>query len=61
MHSKASYFNLVVIWELPSFNALKHYQILLSIQHPDIAATYNVYCYEDRVFVGVEHLNVSLV
>jgi hypothetical protein len=58
VHYKASYFNLVVNWELRSFNALKHYQILLSIQHPNIAATYNVYCYEDRVFVCVEHLNV---
>lgn len=57
---KALYFNLAIIRELPSSNALEHLQVLSGIQHPNITTTYNMYCCNNRIFVVTEYLEISL-
>jgi serine/threonine protein kinase len=61
---KASYFKLVNIRQFYCLNALEHAlqqsQILSSIQHPNIASIYDVYCCDDSTFLVTEHLNICI-
>ncbi|KAH8799383.1 hypothetical protein F5884DRAFT_758410 [Xylogone sp. PMI_703] len=57
---KASYFKLVNIRQCQSSHVLEQRQILSSIQHPNIAAVYDVYCNNDETFLVMEHLGISL-
>ncbi len=55
----SSYFNLAVMRE-QAVDALLPIQALSSIQHPNIAKTYEVYLYDQRSFVITEYLELSL-
>ena len=52
---KASYFSLAVIRELPYCDALTCFQLLSSIKHPNIVATHDAYCFEDRILIVTDH------
>jgi hypothetical protein len=52
---KASYFQLADIREVPGFNIT----ILPHVEHPNIATIYKIYCYDDKIFLVTEHLDVS--
>ncbi|PVH70867.1 hypothetical protein DL98DRAFT_436210, partial [Cadophora sp. DSE1049] len=56
---KASSFHLADIREVPPFEVLKDPLILPQIKHPNIATIEEIYCYNNRIFLVIEHLNVS--
>lgn len=57
---KISYFKLVNIQQCHSFKVLEHSQVLSSIQHPNVAAIYDVYCNQGESFLVTEHLDISI-
>ncbi|KAH9203034.1 hypothetical protein DL95DRAFT_322203 [Leptodontidium sp. 2 PMI_412] len=56
---KASSFHLADIREVSPFEVLGDPPILPQIKHPNIATIEEIYCYDDRIFLVVEHLDVS--
>ncbi|KAH7370308.1 hypothetical protein BKA65DRAFT_386846 [Rhexocercosporidium sp. MPI-PUGE-AT-0058] len=56
---KASSFQLANIREVSPFEILGDPPILPHIKHPNIAAIEEIYCYDDRIFLVTEHLDVS--
>jgi hypothetical protein len=56
---KASSFQLADIREVSHFKVLGDPPILPQIKHPNIAAIEEIYCYNNRIFLVTEHLNVS--
>jgi hypothetical protein len=56
---KASSFHLADIREVSPFEVLRDLPILPQIKHPNIATIEEIYCYNNRIFLVVEHLNVS--
>ncbi|PVH67473.1 hypothetical protein DL98DRAFT_367659, partial [Cadophora sp. DSE1049] len=56
---KASSFQLANIREVSPFEVLGDPPILPQIQHPNIATIEDIYCYDDKIFVVTEHLDVS--
>lgn len=55
---KSTYFELVHIRQLHSSDALEQMRALSSLQGPNIATVYNVYCDGDEVFVVTERLDL---
>jgi serine/threonine protein kinase len=59
---KASYFKLVNIRPCQTSDILDEQpRILSSIQHPNIATVYDIYCDDDKVFLITEHLHLSIL
>ena len=59
-HHKSSYFNLAIIRDFPTSGTYQTLHALNDIQHPNIASIYDVYCYNNRLSIAAEHLDVSL-
>jgi hypothetical protein len=57
---KASYFKLVNIRQCHSPDVLEKSRLLSSIQHPNIATVYDLYCDDDKIFLVTEHLHISI-
>jgi len=58
---KVSYFKLVNIRQYHSSDVLDEQPHLLSsIQHPNIATVYDLYCDDDKIFLVTEHLHISI-
>jgi len=58
---KASYFKLVNIRKCHSSDVLDEQpRLLSSIQHPNIATVYDLYCNDDKIFIVTEHLHISI-
>lgn len=56
---KASSFQLADIREVSPFEVLGGPPVLPQIKHPNIATIEEIYCYDDRIFLVMEHLDVS--
>ena len=56
---KASSFQLAEIREVSSFDVLGDPPILPHIQYPNITTLYDIYYYNNRIFLITEHLEVS--
>jgi hypothetical protein len=58
---KASYFKLVNIRLCHTSDVLDEQpRLLSSIQHPNIATVYDLYCDDDKIFLITEHLHLSI-
>jgi hypothetical protein len=58
---KASYFKLANIRQCHSSDVLDEQpRLLSSIQHPNIATVYDLYCDDDKIFLVTEHLHISI-
>jgi hypothetical protein len=57
---RKSYFTKATIRAFQSSGGVTVLQALSSIQHPNIAKLYDVYLYDDRIFVVSEYLELSL-
>ena len=58
----SSYFKLVNIRQYPTSNILEQVRIISTIQHPNLATVYDVYCdnEEANAFVITENLGISI-
>ncbi|KAH7393740.1 hypothetical protein BKA64DRAFT_756147 [Cadophora sp. MPI-SDFR-AT-0126] len=54
------YFSRATIREYPNPGSMELLQALSGIEHPNIAAIYDVYCHSDRIFTASEYLELSL-
>ena len=57
---KISYFKLVNIQELQSFDLLKQPRLLSCIQHANVASIHDIYSHNDNIFLVTEHLDISI-
>jgi serine/threonine protein kinase len=57
---RGSYFQRAFIREFPSLGGLELLQSLSTIQHPNIASIYDVYCAENKIFTATEYMELSL-
>jgi hypothetical protein len=60
VRQRASYFRLANIEESLTVNTLEQSQILSRIAHPNVASIYSAYCYNDKISLVTEHLDISL-
>jgi len=56
---KASSFQLADIREVSPFEILGDSPVITQIKHPNIAKIEEIYSYDDRTFLVMEHLDVS--
>ncbi|KAH6696556.1 hypothetical protein BKA61DRAFT_563364 [Leptodontidium sp. MPI-SDFR-AT-0119] len=54
------YFSRATIREFPNPGSMELLQALSGIEHPNIAAIYDVYCHGDKIFTASEYLELSL-
>lgn len=57
---KALFFKVVDIRQFDCEDVDKQLQILSRVQHPNVASIYDIYCYDEQLFLIMEHLDVSL-
>lgn len=57
---KGAYFQKATIRAFPNSGGIQLLQAFSSFRHPNIANVYDVYCYNDRIFVASEYLELSL-
>lgn len=59
-YRKGAYFQKAAIRVFPGPGSVRILQQLSNVQHPNIAKINNVYCYEDKLFIATEYLELSL-
>lgn len=57
---RSSYFKLVNIRQYSASNVLEQVRIISTIQHPNLATVYNVYCDDENAFLITENLDISI-
>jgi serine/threonine protein kinase len=55
-----AYFQKTKIRAFPNSSGIQLLQLFSSFRHPNIANVYDVYCYDDSIFVALEYLELSL-
>ena len=61
VYQRETYFDLAVMREQPpGFDDVVSFRTLLGIHHPNIAKTYDIYFHDEKTFVVIEHLDLSL-
>ena len=56
----SSYFRLVNIRQYSTSNVLEQVKIISTVQHPNLATVYNVYCDNEKSFLITENLSISI-
>jgi hypothetical protein len=57
---KGAYFSKATIRVFPYPRNVQVLRLLSDIRHPNLAKIYNLYCYEGKLFVATEYLELSL-
>jgi hypothetical protein len=57
---KGAYFHKATIRAFPNSGGIQLLQAFSSFRHPNIANVYDVYCYDNSIFVASEYLELSL-
>ncbi|CZT07747.1 uncharacterized protein RCO7_11237 [Rhynchosporium graminicola] len=57
---QGKYFSRATIREFPNPGSMELLQALSEIEHPNIAAIYDVYCYGNKISIASEYLELSL-
>jgi hypothetical protein len=57
---KGAYFQKATIRAFPNSGGIQLLQAFSSFRHPNIANVYDVYCYDNSIFVASEYLELSL-
>lgn len=61
VYRRGEYFHKATVQAFPNSGGVEVLQALSSIQHPNIANIYDVYCYDNKIFTVAEHLELSLL
>lgn len=57
---KGSSFKIVSIQQFQCAEILQQTRILSGIQHPNVASIYDVYCFDEKHFLIMEHLSIRI-